>query len=281
MFEEVLRLRRKSYLYREIIDQIQRDFGVELSKETISAWVRGLRSPLNAGHKFKQEPSPDLAYIIGVQTGDGFLNEKLRGYQYRIRLRAVDAEFVEAFNQAVAKVLRCRPHRLWKGKSSRETEVEFGSYLLHKFLSQPFIRLKVFIEHCRDCIAAFIKGFFDSEGCIDTNRQLSASNSDLEMLGYVQNLLLTHFDIETTGPRIGTRKGSIITRRGKSFRRNVDVYHIHLRTRFLQTFHDNIGFTIRRKMSRLEMALKKQRLTRYDHGARGGIRTHESLRTKD
>jgi intein-encoded DNA endonuclease-like protein len=138
MFDDVVLLRQRSLLYREIIAEIQQRYGVKLCKETISGWVRGISSPRNSGHEFNPKPIPELAYVIGVETGDGFLNEKRGNYQYRVRLRAVDVEFVEAFNQAVAKVLGIPPHRLWKGKTARETEVEFGSYLLHKFLLQSF-----------------------------------------------------------------------------------------------------------------------------------------------
>jgi intein-encoded DNA endonuclease-like protein len=264
MFRRVLQLRQQSYLYREIIEEIQDQFGVRLAKETISDWVRGVSSPLNSGHLFDPKPTPELAYVIGVETGDAFLNEKRNNYQYRIRLRAVDVEFVEAFNQAVARVRGCSPHKLWKGKNIRETEVEFGSYLLHKFLSQPLDELKPYIEHSAESVAAFLRGFFDSEGCIDTRRNLSASNSDLRLLNYVQHLLLTYFGIETTSPRIGTKKGSVITRRGKSYRRNAPVYVIQLRGRYLKAFCDKIGFTIRRKRSRLERAMKGLDLPRYD-----------------
>ena len=256
MLEEVLRLRRGSYLYREISDQIQEDFGVRLAKETISGWVRGISSPLNSGHQFNPEPTPALAYIIGVETGDGFLNQKRRGYQYRIRLRAVDIEFVEAFNQAVAEVLQCRPHRLWKGKKSRETEVEFGSYLLHKFLSQPLQSLTAFIEHCRRCAAAFLRGFFDSEGSIDVSgRALTASNTDIDLLRYVQYLLTVYFGIETTGPRLGTKKGSILTRRGRSYVRKADCYYIYVRRTCVGHFFSEIGLTIQRKTARFEKSI--------------------------
>jgi len=264
MFRRVIQLRQQSYLYREIIEEIQDQFGVRLAKETISGWVRGKSSPLNSGHLFDPKPTPELAYVIGVETGDAFLNEKRNNYQYRIRLRAVDVEFVEAFNLAVARVLGCPPHKLWKGKHIRETEVEFGSYLLYKFLSQPLDELKPYIEHSAECVAAFLRGFFDSEGCIDTNRNLSASNSDLRLLNYVQHLLLTYLGIETTHPRIGTKKGSVITRRGKSYRRKTNVYEIRLRGGYLQAFYDRIGFTIRRKRTRLEGALKGLNLPRYD-----------------
>jgi intein-encoded DNA endonuclease-like protein len=94
-----------------------------------------------------------------VEAGDAFLNIKPKTYQYRIRFRAVDREFVEAFNQSVSRVLGCPPHRLWKERTERETHVEFGSYLLHKFLSQEFSELREFIEHDKACVAAFLRDF--------------------------------------------------------------------------------------------------------------------------
>jgi intein-encoded DNA endonuclease-like protein len=258
MFERVLWLRGQSYLCREIIEEIQDQFGVRLAKETISYWVRGISSPLNSGHLFNPKPIPELAYVIGVETGDAYLNEKRNNYQYRIILRAVDVDFVEAFNQAVAKVLGCSPHKLWKGKNVRETVVEFGSYLLHKFLSQPLGQLKVFIEHCEDCAAAFLRGFFDSEGSVDTNGHVTASNTDTILLRYVQYLLKIFFHIEATGPHLGKRKGTILTRRGKSYVRRSDCFSIYVRTSFLKAFDQEIGLTIGRKKVRLENALGRR-----------------------
>lgn len=255
MLQETLELRKQSLTYKEIIAELDRKFKVKPSKATISSWCRGLHSPAGAGHAFTPKPTPELAYVIGVETGDAFLNVKAKTYQYRIRLKAVDREFVEAFNQAVAKVLGCPPHRLWKGVTEKEFYVEFGSYLLHKFLLQPLDALKPFIEHDKKCTAAFIKGFFDSEGCMDKKGRLSASNSNLDLLNYMQALLSRTFGIETTGPHIGTKKGSIITRRGKSYRRNVDCFVIDVRARSLRAFHDEIGLTIQRKRIRLDAAL--------------------------
>jgi intein-encoded DNA endonuclease-like protein len=203
-------------------------------------------------------PSPALSYVIGVETGDGFLNVKAKSYQYRIRLRAVDGEFVEAFNQAVSKVLGCRPHRLWKGEKTRETEVEFGSYLLHKFLSQSLDDLKPFIEHDKPCAAAFIRGFFDSEGSVAISGDTSASNTDLGLLGYVQELLRRFFRIETNGPHRGKRKGTILTRRGRSYVRNADCYSIHIVMRHAALFYNEIGLTIERKRIRLRTEIGRR-----------------------
>jgi len=255
LHEKALMLRKNSYTYRQIIEEIAQEYDVRLSKNTISNWTRGITSPLRAGRLFVPKPSPGLAYVIGVETGDAFLNVKRKTHQYRIRLRAVDREFVEAFNQALSKVLGCPPHRLWKGKTERETHVEFGSYLLHKFLLQKLQHLKVFIEHDAKCVASFLRGFFDSEGCVDRSGNLTATNTDIGLLRYVQRLLKAYFGIETTGPHLGTRKGSILRRRGRSYIRNADCYFIYVRRVYRGVFYREIGLTIRRKILRLEMSL--------------------------
>ncbi len=259
IFREVVRLRQESRLYREIIEEIQEEFGVKLAKETISNWVRGVSSPLNAGHQFIAKPTPDLAYVIGVETGDAFLNEKRNNYQYRIRLRAVDVEFVEAFNRSVAKVLECPPHRLWKGQAVREIEVEFGSYLLHRFLSQHLRGLKVYVGHDQACMAAFLRGFFDSEGSVDEKGHLTATNTDAGLLRYVQQLLDKYFGIQAIGPHRGKKRGTVLTRRGKSYIRNSTCYYVYVRTISLGKFLEDIGLSITRKRVRLEKKLQNVR----------------------
>jgi intein-encoded DNA endonuclease-like protein len=255
LYDEVLRLRSQSYSYSKIIEEVAERYSLSLSKRTISGWINGTKSPRRAGHYFVPKPNPELAYVIGVKAGDASLNVKVKTYQYRIRLQSIDREFVEAFNQAVAKVLACPPHRLWKGDTAKEIHVDFGSYLLHRFLQHQVHALKPFIEHCENCVAAFIKGIFDSEGCITLYKNLTASNSNWELLRYVQFLLMEFFHIETTGPHLGTRKSSLMARRGKSFRRNSDCYAIYVRRESLGRFHEHIGLTIQRKAIRLQRAL--------------------------
>jgi len=255
LYDAVLMLRAESFGYPEIITRIENQYHVTLAKSTISGWVSGANRPQNAGHFFIPTPTPELAYVIGVKTGDASLNVKVESSQCRIRLQAVDREFVQAFNLAVAKTLGCPAHRLWKGTTAREIHVEFGSYLLHSFLSKPWVGLKKFIEHDEFCAAAFLRGFFDSEGCISPSGEITASNSDVELLNYVRDLLESFFGILTTGPRICTRRGSLMVKGGKSFRRRVDCYYIYVRKQSQEGFHVHVGFTIERKRRRLLDAL--------------------------
>jgi len=95
MYEQALKLRRDSYTLRQIADPLS-ESTARLSEATISSWTRGINAPNRAGHVIHPETIAGLAYVIGVETGDGFLNVKRKTYQYRIRLRAVDREFVRS-----------------------------------------------------------------------------------------------------------------------------------------------------------------------------------------
>jgi len=190
---------------------------------------------------FVPKPTAQLAYVIGVESGDRFLNVKPKSYQYRVRLSAVDREFVEEFSHAVSGVLGCKPHSIWKGVTAREYQVEYGSFLLHKFLSKGFENLKRYIEHDRVCASAFIRGFFDSEGCMEKSGSLTASNSDLNLLFYVQRLHGEFFRIETTGPRLQTRKGSLLNKNGRTYVRRANCYVIYVKRTCLLKFHQEIG----------------------------------------
>jgi intein-encoded DNA endonuclease-like protein len=248
-----------SYNYDRIIGEIATKHQVRLAKSVISNWVRESHTPRGGVHLFEPKASPELAYVIGAETGDASLHAKTKNYQYRVRLNATDREFVEEFDRAVSAVLGCRHHRIWKRPDS-EFYVEIGSYLLYRFLRQPFEELRLFIEHCKKCAAAFLRGFFDSEGCVDTRMSLSAYNTDVNLLKYVQGLLLRVFRIETTGPRVSTKKGSPITRRGRTYFRRSDCYSIYVRKRSIAIFYHEIGLTIQRKKVRLKKAISFREL---------------------
>lgn len=216
-----LELRTYGHAYSEIISQLFYEYEVRIPKSTISYWGRGLHGPLGRAHTFTPSPTPDLAYIIGGGKRRRLPEHKIRTVQYRIRLQSIDLEFVEEFNRCLSKVLNSSKHALWKGAGRKETHVE-ASFLLHHFLQSPFEELKPFIEHCAECSAAFLRGFFDSEGCVDKSGSITASNCDIDLLKYVQYLLAKCFSIDTTGPHLQSRKGSLMTRRGRTYSRNSD-----------------------------------------------------------
>jgi intein-encoded DNA endonuclease-like protein len=253
LYTRAKELRATGLTYSEIAETLRRQYDAAPSKGQLSEWLRGIHLPFGSANRFVAEPTPELAYVIGVVLGDGSLNRQ--GYNRRIRLQSVDLDFVLEFDRRLSEVLGTRRHTPWFDTKRREIHIEASSVLLHGFLNQPWRRLKPWIYHCKACVSMFLRGFFDSEECVEVSGRISCSNTDLGLLKYIQQLLRRFFHIETRGPYRGTRKGTILTRRGKSYVRRADCYLIYVVMRDAAQFYDKIGLTIERKKGRLGAAL--------------------------
>jgi intein-encoded DNA endonuclease-like protein len=254
-------LRRGGLTYKGIIEEIYRRYGVRLSKSHISYWLRGVHSPYN-GRRIPSlellEPSEELAYMIGVVLGDGYAYRKRRAIKgYRdvvVGLKAMDREFVEEFAKCLAKVLGRKQIRPRFRDDVGKYVVEVGSKTLYELLKKPvdLDRLKKYIEHCKRCVAAFLRGFADSEGSVNKRGYICIYNTDQRLLIYVKELL-RRLGIESTGPTLNQR-GTIINdpRMGKKYTHNKDCHRLHIRASSNMSFYRYVGFTIRRKQMRLE-----------------------------
>jgi intein-encoded DNA endonuclease-like protein len=160
------------------------------------------------------EPSEELAYVIVVALGDGYAYRRgraIKGYRdVVVGLKARDREFVEEFARCLANVLGSRQIRPRYVKSSGRYVVEAESKTLYELLKKPvdLERLKKYIEHCERCMAAFLRGFADSEGSVNKRGYIFILNTDLRLLIYVKELL-RRLGIESTGPIIHVRRGTI------------------------------------------------------------------------
>jgi len=254
LYDRAFVLRKKGLSYSRICETLGAEYGVRPSKGQLSYWLRGIHGPFGSANRFLAEPTPELAYVIGVKLGDGSLNRK--GYNRRIRLQSIDLDFVLEFDRCLSKVLRTRSHAPWFDTKTRMIAIEASSVLLRGFLNQTWEHLKPWISHCNTCISMFLRGFFDSEGCVDKGGHLTCSNSDFALLRFVQHLL-SFFKIETTGPRLHTRAGTKISNRGRAYIRRSDVYLIYIRIRSLVSFNLSVGFTIQRKQLRLRRKVRE------------------------
>jgi intein-encoded DNA endonuclease-like protein len=262
LYGDVVALRRGGLMYRGIIEEVWRRYGVRISKSLISEWLRGVHSPYN-GRRIPSlellKPSEELAYVIGVVLGDGYPKMKrrvIKGYNYVwIGLKARDREFVEGFGRCLAKVLGSRQIRPRYVKSSGRYVVEAESKTLYELLRKPvdLDRLRRYIEHCGRCVAAFIRGFADSEGCVEKSGYIRIYNTDLRLLTYVK-ALLRRPNIESMVPKLNKRRGTLINnpRTGKQYITNMDCYYIYIRASSNANFYKYIGFTIKRDQQRLE-----------------------------
>jgi len=238
LYEEAMRLREEGLSYRRIVEEIWRRFRIRLSKSHVSYWLRGIHTPYN-GRRIPSlkllKPSEELAYVIGVVLGDGYAYRKrrvIKGYNHVwIGLDAKDREFVEEFARCLAKVLDSRQIRPRYRDDVGKYVVEVKSKTLYEHLRKPvnLDRLKPYVEQCERCMTTFIRGYTDSEGSVDKHGYISITNSDLNLLTYIRDLL-QRFNIESTTPRVGTRRGSIFhdPRTGKRYVTKNDCYHISI-----------------------------------------------------
>lgn len=257
LHNEVRQLREQKFSYNYIIKRIHTVYGVRLYKSHIGSWVLGLHQPLGRVNKFDAKPSTSLAYVIGVKASDGYLNR--HGSHYDFVLRVTDREFAAETGQNLAKLLgRKEPYRPRWDKSHLYWRVTCGSILLYELLGQPLGSLKSYIEHCVNCVAAFLRAFFDGEGGIE-GRSLKVHNTNEELLVYVQGLLHRYFGIEATGPHNSEKAGHHFRdpRTGKMYKTKKQCYYLYVPVQDLPDFHCYIGFTIKRKQLGLVKASQK------------------------
>jgi intein-encoded DNA endonuclease-like protein len=269
LFDEVDKLRREGLAYSEIIEEMRRRYGVRLFKSHISYWTHGLHSPYN-GRRYlpltdSLRPCEELAYIIGAKLGDGYAYK--RGHAIRsyndviIGLKVKDREFAEEFGRSLAKVLGRQPIRPRYNKSSERYVVEAKSQTLYELLKKPvdLDRLKKYIEHCERCMAAFLRGFADSEGYVDKKGYIEISNTGYELLTYVKDLL-KRFGIESTGPWPRRQQGKTFydPKKMKRYTCKKECYYIYITAGSNINFYKNIGFTIERKQKRLENYVRRR-----------------------
>ena len=267
IYREALRLHAEGYGYRMIARKLS------VSPSTVKDWVAGRSSPYGpeppAGlppprptkhcpRITELRPSPELAYVIGVVLGDGYACST-GNYKKIIGLRARDEEFVREFARCLARVLgREVKVRFWEERKLFVARA--CSAPLYELLRKPadLDRLRPFIEHCDMCVAAFLRGFFDSEGLVKENGHISVTNTDLELLRYIGRLF-GRLGIDITGdPRLADRREKLYDpRTGKVYKKRRDCYVLRIRTCCNLTYYQRVGFTITRKRRRLEKYLKK------------------------
>ncbi len=274
LYNEVLRLYGEGLGYRCIVRELHKRYGVSPPRPTISYWIRGIHTPYGRAsgseppaasvrrptQKISLEPNPELAYVIGAVLGDGYAFNGGH-YQKIIALRAKDKEFVEEFARCLAGVLG-RPVKVRFLKDRGLFDAKAYSAALYELLKKPvdLERLKHYIEHCDRCAGAFLRAFSDSEGyVINSKGHVGICNADLGLLTYVKELM-GRIGIEVTGPRIKKQQGLLIDpKSGKAYNRR-KCYELHVRARSNLVFHQKVGFTITRKMRRLEAYLLKHKL---------------------
>jgi intein-encoded DNA endonuclease-like protein len=121
-----------------------------------------------------------------------------------------------------------------------------------------FNGLKKYIEHCERCMTAFLRGFADSEGCVNKSGYIIISNTDYELLTYIKDLL-KRLGIESTGPWPIRLQGKTFYdhKTMKKYPYNKDCYYLYIRVDYNKKFYKMVGFIIQRKRKRPIEYLKR------------------------
>jgi len=261
-YNEAMNLRKK---YGWGFIRIARN--LSLPNDLVRHWLYHGRNPINSGNPnfFIPKPSSELAYVIGVRFGDADLQLK-RKHSERggrtIRLRARDKDFVSKFALFTAKLLKKDiPYKI----SLEDGQYKACSYScqLYDFLNKQLKDLENFIEVFP---SEFLKGLFDSEGSPKVSvvkwkkwkwlsLNVSASNTNLELLIYVQKLL-ENYKIKAN-IKASHKAGTSFLKDGKKNIRTKDAYELIIyKIEDIKLFSSKIGFIIDRKQTKLMDAIK-------------------------
>lgn len=185
-----------------------------------------------------KRPSRELAYIIGTIWGDGLLEKTY------VRLKVKDYDFAQTFADTLLK---------WSGYTASITKnqeglcvVRFYSTLACKFLSK--IRFSDIKKWNQEERTMFLRGMYDSEGCVAKKGCIIFFNSNIKIINLVSSLL-SELNIDHSITSSKPSKGKIGKWefvREKAYRIFITNYENKNR------FYRLIGFSIKRKQDRLK-----------------------------
>ena len=196
----------------------------------------------------------DLAYILGVLVGDGYMDYSTKFRSYYIGLSAVDKEFVKQFQKSLYNFFRIKPTDEFRKSRKEKWNPQYITRLCSKeacdfinsigqFKKENWAVPQIIKNSDNGIKYAFIRGFFDSEGEIDRRiGRVGASSVNLVGLNEIGNLL----------SGLGIRYTIIKKRDNRPNSHQKYVLRIHDKNS-LELFNRLIGFTIQRKQKILKV----------------------------
>lgn len=183
--------------------------------------------------------TPEKAYILGTLCGDAYINNK----RLRLEIRK-DIEFIEKFVKCIKKVyglkfniLYYAPKDTWKMDASCEI-ISRDLLKYSKFRTRNWCVPNIILNSGdTSIISSFLQAFFDSEGTVS---KYIISAGSINKLGLQQiQMLLNKLGIKSQVYNCKRYYSLCITRK---------VYR--------KRYYNFVGFTIKRKLTSLEVHLK-------------------------
>ncbi|MBU3907049.1 MAG: hypothetical protein KKA64_02240, partial [Nanoarchaeota archaeon] len=205
----------------------------------------------------------DLAYILGVLAGDGFIDYNDSRRNYHIGLAVTDKEFVEKFKESLFNFFNINSSNEFRKSKNENWRDQYLTRLcskeacnfvnsIGKFKKENW-RVPNIIKNSKKSVrCSFLLGFFDSEGEIDSEaKRIGATSMNLEGLKEIEDLLKS------------IRIRSTIIKRKDPRPNTHQKYVLRLQDRkSMELFYKNIGFTIQRKQIMLAKCIKNYKFTK-------------------
>ena len=198
--------------------------------------------------KYTKLPHPDMAYLLGVLTGDGCLTVK-----NRICLTSADFEILDRVQTIVKKYFNTKFNKTSSRPYDyeiRDTEVK--SKLIEFGLSETYANCKKVSEWVRlapkEFVVAFLQGLFDTDGTAEKRGSVSYSSSSKLLVDDVFVMLLNLGIVARKYDR-------------KKLYNGKKQFYIQIYGDFVENFQREIGFRVERKRINLEKVCQKQRNT--------------------
>jgi len=189
--------------------------------------------------------SPELAYILGVVYGDGHVSIKQR----RIILSVIDKDFALNFKENLEKwsgfKVRFFTRKIKTDKIIKNRKLQYACYVdsinASKFIKSFDLNL---LKKCEENFKVnFIKGFFDSEGCVcKKGVSVMIYNSDYVLIKFVEELL------NSLNIKNSIRSRSYLN---KLTNRPITMYVLSILGVGRKIFAEKINSSIKRKKDRL------------------------------
>jgi hypothetical protein len=220
------------------------------------------------------EESLDFAYFLGVILGDSSISKD--GIMFSPRDSEFKAKIIRIGTEIIGKEPTITHHKQY-GKPFERIHfyslaflhelglwLNFNESLLKEAFSsrstyshpEAFIKIYDFVRSSAESTKAFIEGFYDSEGCCSIWQSLQFIemwNTNKDLLGFIQKLLLDYFKIESK-MFLGGKKGSVhFSATGKPITRSKDCWRLRIGKKdSVNTFANSIQSSIPRKNPKIE-----------------------------
>lgn len=213
-----------------------------------------------------EESSPELMQIIGYLLGDGTVKERC------VRFKDLDRELLEVYLGLIEKVFNIQS-RIASMNDTRAWLLEVNSFYLCQWLKENIISRKdEFLSQLgqlpQDQIAAFLRGIFDAEGCVNLKSgQISLRITNIHLVK-ISQLLLLRCGISTT-----------FYTENKNVKNWNDSHGILLSNLYsFEKFKSTIGFSSKIKSEQLNvLILKRKPSTKYKNFLKSEIMPQQVL----